>query len=178
MFPPTVISGLVVEDHWIETNITTGEALVPLKISTEIPHLLKSWAWLPHLEMKKAAWWFLGNYSGIRGGNGSPGQQKCFGFSHTDLFSMDMVPGIERSSLHRQKIPLEASLVLISLHVCSWAFSPSSPQMRDDLDVDKIFVLSWLWGQILSLFPIVIQRCKVNSTQSKYKTNTQREALC
>lgn len=33
-------------------------------------------------------------------------------------------------------------------------------QMRDDVDVDKIFVLSWLWGQILSLFPIIIQHCK------------------
>lgn len=159
MFPPTVISRLVVEDQGVETNITTGQALVSPKISTAIPHLPKSQAWLPHLEMKKAPWWHSGNYSGAKGAGGDTWKERYFDFSQRDLGCSARYWWVKLAQVEdapRGSSPCSHQLTCVQLSI-----QPLLPcQMRDDLDVDKIFVLSWLWGQILSLFPIIVQRCK------------------
>lgn len=132
------------------------------KISAEIPHLPKSQARLPHSEMKKAAWWPFGNHSGMRGtGRGTRKDGGIWDW-HREISLWRI-----RSSVPKGQVctgrrfpqkplswPHQLTCELLSIQL----LLPC--QMRDDLDVDKIFVLSWLWGQILSLFPIIIQRCK------------------
>lgn len=128
MFPPTVISRLVVEDQWIETNITTGQVLIPPKYPQKSPTCLSPrpglhiWMW----ERQHGGTLAITLGWGVLAGE--PGKMEVFEIvTERSLCNGYDAQYWKVKFAQVDDSPRSPSLALISLRVCNWAFCASSP---------------------------------------------------
>lgn len=147
----------------METNITTGQALI-------IPKYPQKYLTFPSPKPGLYVWQWTRQQGGTGAVTlgwgvvvGASGKEELFWiFTESSLCSGYALRYRKVKFTQVEDSPSSPSRHPHQLTVCvQLRLQPLLPcQMRDDLDVDKIFVLSWLWGQILSLFPLIVQHCE------------------